>query len=189
MTNIGSYRVRVLTQSAGEQEAVLSPATIDDMPSDWTFSWRELWQRTNFALQNIVKLVYEEQVWGLVRYTVFPYPGIPETLEIEHLEANPISRDQQANRLIEPIGKWLIWYATQVSLQFCSGGVSDTPVVLVSLDSAVDYYRDIIQMQYVRATNIAPGENGYVFKFSRDNAAAFCRRHESQWGVPILLDS
>lgn len=188
MVGIGSYRVRVLTQAAGEQEAVISPARVDDMPNSWTFSWQELWQRTNFDLQNIVKLVYEQQVWGLIRYSVFPYPGSPETLEIEQLEANPVSRGQQANRLIEPIGKWLIWYATQVGLRYCSGGVSDTPVLLVSLDSAVDYYRDIIEMQYVGAINIAPGEDGYVFKFSTDNAAAFCQRQESQWGVPTPLD-
>jgi hypothetical protein len=189
LADIGSYRVRVLTQERGEQEAVISPATVDDMPSNWTFRWKELWRRTDFDLQSIVKLVYNQQVWGLIRYIVFPYPGIPETLEIQHLESNPVSRGQEANRLIEPIGKWLFWYATQVGLQYCSGGLSDTPIILVSLDSAFDYYRDIIEMQYVGATNLAPGEDGYVFKFSRDNAAAFTRRHESQWGIPTFVDS
>ncbi|MBD2083529.1 hypothetical protein NDI49_05145 [Trichocoleus sp. ST-U3] len=187
--DIGSYRVRVLTQAAGEQEAVISPARMEDMPNNWTFSWQELWQRTDFEVQNIVKLVYEEQVWGLIRYGVNLYADSPETLEIEHLEANPISRGKLANRLIEPIGKWLIWYATQVSLRYCSGGGSDTPIFLVSLDSAFDYYRDIIEMQYVGAKSIAPGDDGYVFKFSRDNAAAFCRRHERQWGIPASVDS
>ncbi|MFE1744872.1 hypothetical protein [Coleofasciculus sp. H7-2] len=186
---IGSYRVRILTQAAGEQDAVISPATIDDMPNNWTFNWQELWQRTDFEVQNIVKLVYEEQVWGLIRYIVFPYPGTPHTLEIEHLETNPVSRGQQANRLIEPIGKWLIWYVTQISLRYCSGGMNDTPLVLVSVDSAFDYYRDIIEMQYIGATTIAPGEDGYVFKFTRDNAAEFTRRQEQQWGYPTPVDS
>ena len=189
LADIGSYRVRVLTQESGEQEAVISPATVDDMPSNWTFHWQELWRRTDFDLQSIVKLVYDQQVCGLIRYIVFPYPGTPETLEIQHLESNPVTRGQQANRLIEPIGKWLFWYATQVGLQYCSGGLSDTRIILVSLDSAFDYYRDIIEMEYMGATNIAPGEDGYVFKFSRDNAAAFTRRHESQWGIPTPVDS
>lgn len=189
MADIGSYRVRVLTQDKGEQEAVISPATVDDMPSNWNFPWRELWRRTDFEFQNIVKLVYAGQIWGLIRYSVYLYPYLPETVEIDQIETNPISRGQQPNRLLEPIGKWLIWYATQVGLRYFSVGESEALIFLVSLNSAVDYYRDIIEMEYMGATNIAPGEDGYVFKFSRDNAAAFSRRHESQWGIPTPVDS
>jgi len=68
LTTIGSYQVKVQLQSAGEQLAVLSPATEEDMPNDWTFNWSSLWQRTDFDCQNIVKLVYSGQVWGLVRF-------------------------------------------------------------------------------------------------------------------------
>ncbi|MBG1263241.1 hypothetical protein [Nostoc commune] len=53
LADIGSYRVRILTQERGEQEAVISPATVDDMPSNWTFRWKELWRRTDFEFQNI----------------------------------------------------------------------------------------------------------------------------------------
>jgi hypothetical protein len=42
------------------------------------------------------------------------------------------------------IGKWLIWYATQIGLRYCSGGVSDTLILLKSLDSAFDYYIESI---------------------------------------------
>ncbi|MFN6489217.1 MAG: hypothetical protein RMY33_004380 [Nostoc sp. DedQUE03] len=70
-----------------------------------------------------------------------------------------------------------------------ANATSEALIFLVSLNSAVDYYRDIIEMEYMGATNIAPGEDGYVFKFSRDNAAAFTRRHESQWGIPTPVDS
>ncbi|BAZ10072.1 hypothetical protein NIES4071_18860 [Calothrix sp. NIES-4071] len=189
MTYIGSYKVQVLTKNGVKQEAIISPATVDDMPSNWTFAWRELWQRTDFELQNIIKLVYDQQIWGLIRYSVFPYPGIPESLEVEHLETNPINTGKLANRLVEPVGKWLMWYATQVSLRLCSGGVKDIFVILVSLDVAVDYYRDIIEMEYMGATTIAPGEDGYVFKFTRNNAATFSRQIESTWGTPTLIDS
>lgn len=189
MVDIGSYRVRVMTQVAGEQEAVITPATVDDMPTNWTFNWQELWRRADFEIGNIIKLTYQEQVWGLIRYSLYRYPDSPETLEIEHLETNPASRGQETNRLIVPIGKWLIWYGTQVALRYCSGGENDTPVFLISLDSAVDYYRDIIEMEFITATNIAPGEDGYIFKFSRNNAAAFCQRQERQWGAPTGIDS
>lgn len=188
MTDIGAYSVRVSTQIAGEQNAILSPATAADMPVNWTCSWPTFWENTDFELGSIVKLEYQNQVWGLIRYILYPYPGVPEILEIENLEANPVSRGQQANRLIEPIGKWLIWYATQVSLRYCSGGSSDTLTLLVSLDDALEYYRDIIEMEYVGQTTIAPGEDGYVFKFSREKATQFCWKHEQRWGDPVLVN-
>jgi hypothetical protein len=141
------------------------------MPTNWTFNWQELWRRTDFDLQNIVKLVYDQQIWGLIRYTVFPYPGLPETLEIEQLETNPISRGQQANRLIIPIGKWLIWYATQLGLRYCSGGVRDTLIVLVSVDGGVEgeYYLPPLSFRSGRATFTAPGSR-------QSNCSCGCNR-------------
>lgn len=189
MTRLGEYLVSVQTRDADQQTALLTPALMEDMPSEWTFDWPGLWQRTDISCQNIVKLVYEEQVWGLVRYGLYPYPGTPRFLEIEQLEANPTSRGETAFRLIEPIGKWLIWYATQVGLQSCEQVADDTLIFLVSFSAAVSYYRDIVQMQYFGPTTIAPGEDGYAFRFSRTEAAAFCRRQENQWGVPTPLNS
>ena len=186
MTAIGSYQVTIQTQSAGEQVAVLYPAKAEEMPTNWTFDWSALWQSTDFDCQNIVKLVYAGQVWGLVRYGLYPYPGNPKFLEIEQLEANPTSRGEDTNRLIKPIGQWLIWYATKVGLQYCLED-GNTLIFLVSLDSAVGYYRYRIQMEYLEPVTIAPGEDGYAFRFSRTDAAGFCRRHESQWGVPTSL--
>lgn len=107
MTRLGSYLVSVQTRDAGQQTALLTSALSGDMPTDWIFDWPGLWQRTDISCQNIIKLVYEEQVWGLVRYGLYPYPGTPRFLEIEQLEANPTSRGETAFRLIEPIGKWL----------------------------------------------------------------------------------
>ncbi|EDX74512.1 hypothetical protein MC7420_4036 [Coleofasciculus chthonoplastes PCC 7420] len=189
MTTIGSYQVKVQLQSAGEQLAVLSPATEEEMQNDWTFNWSSLWQRTDFDCQNIVKLVYSGQVWGLVRYGLYPYPGTPRFLEIEQLEANPTSRGERTDRLLVPIGKWLIWYSTKVGLQYCSGSANDPLIGLVSLASAVAYYRDVIQMEYLDAVTIAPGEDGYAFRFLRTAAATFCQRHEREWGIPTLLES
>lgn len=188
MTTIGSYQVKVRFQLTGENCAVVSPAQLQDMPNHWTFDWPGLWKRTDFDCQNIIKLVYSEQVWGLARYGIYPYPYPPQFLEIEQLEANPTSQGESNQRLIEPIGKWLIWYCTKVGLQYCSGTNNDTIVTLVSLANAISYYRDVIQMEYLDAVTIAPGEDGYAFRFSRTAATAFCQRHEAQWGVPTVLD-
>jgi hypothetical protein len=189
MVHIGAYQVSVKIKDVNNQTAVLTPATADDMPTDWSFDWPGFCHKTDFDCENIVKLVYEKQIWGLVRYGLYPYPGSPKFLEIEHLETNPTSRGQKTERLIEPVGKWLIWYAVQVGLRYCSEDVSERLIELVSLEEAFTYYRDIIQMQYLAPTTIAPGEDGYVFKFSRTEARAFCNRQEIDWGVPSSFDS
>lgn len=188
MTPVKSFQVSVLARTGTQQTALLTPATEEDMPTDWTFNWLLLWQATDFDCQNIIKLIYDKQLWGLVRYGVYPYSDStsPQFLEIEHLETNPASRGELSERLIVPIGKWLIWYAVQVGLQCCSG--TDTLIVLVSLEDAINYYRDVIQMQYLGPTTIAPGEDGYAFKFSKKEAKAFCNRQENEWGAPTSLN-
>lgn len=189
MTNLGSFQVSVQTRSPDLETAILTSATLEDMPSNWTFSWQELWRRTDFDCQNIVKLIYQQQIWGLVRYGLYPYPGTPKFLEIEQLETNPTNRGPLAERIIGPVGKWLIWYAVQVGLQYCSGEASNKVILVVSLNQAFDYYRDIVQMQYLGQKTIAPGEEGDVFIFSRTEATAFCQRHERQWGNPTPFNT
>lgn len=189
MVHIGAYQVSVKIKDVNNQMAVLTPATGEDMPTDWSFDWPGFWQKTDFDCENIVKLVYEEQIWGLVRYGLYPYPGSPKFLEIEHLETNPTSRGQKTERLIEPVGKWLIWYAIQVGLRYCAEGVSDRFILLESVEDAFTYYRDIIQMQYIAPKTTPSGEDLYVFRFSREEARAFCLRQESEWTVPSFIDS
>jgi hypothetical protein len=189
MTAIGSIQVSIQTREMGQKTAVLTPATIEDIPNNWSFAWQRLWQVTDLDCQNIIKLLYDQQVWGFVRYGLYPYPGQPKFIEIEHLEANPISRGIDDNRLIVPIGQWLIWYATQVGLKYCSVDFDDPLVVLVSLEEALCYYRDTIGMEFLGATTIAPGEDGYAFRFNKREAISFCSRIERQWGKPSLLDS
>ncbi|MBD2041312.1 hypothetical protein [Microcoleus sp. FACHB-672] len=188
MTSIGSYHVKVQIQAGGDRFASLSPAREADMPADWSFDWLGLWQNTDFECQNIVKLVYLNQVWGLARYGLYPYPGLPRFLEIEQLEANPTSRGEMTDRPIIPIGKWLIWYSIKVGLQYCLVATNEPLIILVSLKSAVSYYRDVIMMEYLEPVTIAPGEDGYAFRFSSTAAAAFCQRHENEWGVPTFID-
>jgi hypothetical protein len=188
LTTIGSYQVKVQLQSAGEDYAMLAPARVEDMPNDWSFDWPGLWQRADFDCQSIVKLVYSDQIWGLVRYGLYPYPGTPKFLEIEQLEANPTSRGESTERLLVPIGKWLIWYSTKVGLQYCMEAANAPLIVLASLPGAVGYYRDIVKMECLGSVTIAPGEEGYAFRFLRTAATDFCQGHESEWGVPTFLN-
>lgn len=104
MTSIGSYQVPVKTLAAGIELALVTPAALDDMPTDWAFDCPGLWRATDFECQNIIK-AYESQVWGLVRYGLYYYPGPPSFLEIEQLESNPANQGEATNRLIEPVGK------------------------------------------------------------------------------------
>ncbi|MEH2169857.1 MAG: hypothetical protein V7K41_25045 [Nostoc sp.] len=188
MTTIGSYQVKVQIQSTAEEIVCLSPARENDMPTDWSCNWLNFWKNTSFDCQNIVKLVYGGKVWGLVQYGLYPHPGYPRFLEIEHIEAHPTSRGDVAERLIEPIGKWLIWYAIKVSLGFCQTEADEPLVILQALDTAVSYYRDKVQMEYLGFARSTPGEDLYGFRFSRTAAAKFCQLHESQWGEAKLYE-
>lgn len=193
MTTIGSYQVKVLIESNTEEVAFISPATIDDMPTNWSCNWLNICNETAFYCQNIVKLVYRNKIWGLIKYSLYPYtyPDLnpPIYLEINNLEAHPTSRGDVATRLIEPIGKWLIWYATKVAFKFCQVTPVESFVWLESLDKAVPYYRDKVQMEYLGFSRSTPsGEDLYVFRFSRTAAAEFCQRHEARWGKPKLYE-
>jgi len=188
LTSIGSYQVKIQDRSAGEQVALILAAKEDDMPRDWSFSWSSLWKNTDFECQNIVKLVYTDRMWGLVRYGLYPYPGSPKYLEIEQLEAYPTSQDESADRPIAPIGKWLIWYCIEIALTYCIVPENKPLVVLVSLESAVSYYRDVIMMEYLGPAPGPPGEDLYAFRFSPTAARSFCERQENQYGVPTLVN-
>jgi hypothetical protein len=190
MYDIGSYAVTVHSPD-GAKTAVLSPAAVEDMPSNWDFFWSILWENTSFEYQNIAKLTCEGQVWGLVRYSVYPISDRQNVmvLEIEHLEANPISRGEVDRRLVEPIGKWLIWYAARVALQYCLCADDDTAIVLAAVPDAVDYYRDVIEMEYLGVAPSAPGEDAYAFRFTRAAATAFCSRQEQEWGIPTAINA
>ncbi|HHP7229888.1 MAG TPA: hypothetical protein ACFCUY_03390 [Xenococcaceae cyanobacterium] len=185
---LNNYLVPIQTNSSETELALLAPAIESDMPVNWTCAWNNIWNKMDGDCQSIIKLVYQNQIWGLMRYGIYPYPGEPLFLEIEHLETNPTSIGQVANRVIKPIGKWLIWYAIQEALKLCNISDNDPLVILVSLEQAFKYYRDTIEMEYVGATTIAPGEDGYAFRFTKKQAIAYSQRHESQWGTVRIID-
>ncbi|HZG73173.1 MAG TPA: hypothetical protein VEY51_16680, partial [Chondromyces sp.] len=173
MYSIGVYEVPVTTMAKTSIRARLEPAREKDMPmlSKWNFEWRELWDRTNFEYQNIVKLSYENLVSGLIRYAVYlSEEDKPYLLEVLHLES--IRKEE---RSVEPIGKWLLWYAVQTGLNFCTPDPSGTLISLDSVENAIPYYRDIIKMESLGWVTLAPGEDGYAFRFTLTEARNFCR--------------
>ena len=64
-------------------------------------------------------------------------------------------------------------------------------LTLVRLDSVVDaipYYRDKVKMEGLGWTDIAPGEQGYAFKFTKQGAEEFCGRLEQCYSEPVQLN-
>lgn len=183
------YRVRVLDRYGIELDAYLEPALEEDMPSlsssDWTFNWCEFWQNTDFDCEAIIKLSCQEEVLGLVRFGLYPYPFLDDAaqyLEILHLEC--VSK---LIRSVNPVGFWLLWYAFQIGLQYCVGEADGTLFRLDSLEEAIPYYRDKVKMEELGWTTIAPGESGYAFRFTQFGAQEFCKEVEQEYGCPVQL--
>ena len=187
MVTIGLCEVTITTPN-GNQKALLAPAIKQDMPTNWSFAWGDLWQISDFEYQDIIKLSYLDQVWGFIRYSVFPDED-RQIVEIEHLEVNPISTYDKYPRMVEPIGKWLIWYVAKLALELCPCAETDTLIILASNTDAVDYYRDIIKMEYLGNAPSAPGEDGYAFRFTREKASEFCDTQERECGSVWRFDS
>ncbi len=186
--SIGIYDVAVTTTGKSPAIARLEPARKEDMPSSgkWCFDWKALWERTNFDYQSIIKISYNNSILGLVRYAVYlsPETNKPYLLEILHLESIP-----KDLRLVEPLGKWLIWYAVETGLQFCNPSEGGTLISLDSVEDAITYYRDIIEMEPLGWVTIAPGEDGYAFRFVPEEAQKFCRKQAAAYGHPTRINT
>jgi hypothetical protein len=180
MYSIGVYKVPVISIKNTRVIATLEPAKEEEMPTfgKWNFDWKNIWRITNFQYQNIIKLSYQDSLSGLIRYAVYTSEeDVPYLLEVLHLESVP--KDQ---RLVSPIGSWLIWYAVQTGLEYCIPDESDTLISLDSLEDAIPYYRDIIKMESLGWVTIAPGEDGYAFRFTTTEARNFCGRQTNTYG-------
>ena len=181
------YYVNVINQQDGEKvTACLSPCEETDILSlnlnDWNCNWQGFWNQADWDCECIVKLTFRGEIFGLIHFALYPYPpvnNIAEYLEILHIECK-----NQPNRLITPVGFWLIWYATKIALEYCQGNSSESIVELDAVEDAIDYYRDKVMMEEIGWTTIAPGEEGYAFKFSQSSAQQFCQRIEIKYGIP-----
>lgn len=183
------YKVKVIDNSGIKLDAYLEPAKEEDMPSmslpDFTFAWREFWQNSDFGCEAIIKLSYDGKVLGLMRFGLYPYSLVGDPAEyIEVLHFQCVSKHR---RFVNPVGFWLLWYATQIGFNYCVGEADGTLLKLDSLEDAIPYYRDKVNMEGLGWTNIAPGETGYAFKFTKERAKEFCTRVEQEYGYPVRL--
>lgn len=188
MYSIGAYKVPVNTQAQTSIQVRLEPAKEEDMPisSKWNFKWKELWEKTDFEYQNIIKLSYKDTLLGLIRYAVYlTDENIPYLVEVLHIQSVP-----KDTRMVAPIGQWLLWYAVQIALNFCTFNENDEALVyLDSLEDAIPYYRDIIKMESLGWVTIAPGEDGYAFQFTVTGAKHFCERQTNTYGHSQRINS
>ncbi|MFM6349535.1 MAG: hypothetical protein ACKPFK_31010, partial [Dolichospermum sp.] len=116
----------------------------DPITGRWIFPWEdELRQSAKSEKRILVKFEYEKKILGLLSYVVGTSQN---SLVIEHLETEQNIKD----RLVEPVGKWLLWYCYKVGISFCLGkDLEDIPLILVfSKPKAFNYYKEKIGMTY-----------------------------------------
>lgn len=183
------YKVNVIDNLGIKLDAYLEPAKEEDMSSmgspNFTFAWRELWQKSDFDCEAIIKLSHQGKVLGLIRFGLYPYylsGDPPEYIEVLHLQC--VSKER---RLVNPVGFWLLWYAAQIGFNYCISETDGTFFRLDSLEDAIPYYRDKVSMEELGWTNISPGKEGYAFRFTQERAKEFCTRIEQEYGYPLRL--
>jgi hypothetical protein len=182
---VNTYQVKltntnqvIYLSQAAQQDIVSASNTLD-------CDWLNFWSNLDTDCESIMKLECQGIVQGLIHIGLYPYPpldGKPEYLEIIALEAI-----QRPHRLVKPVGLYLIWYATKTSLSNCTGNKDKSIVELDSLESAIDYYRDQVRMEGRGWVTLGPYEDGYAFRFSREQAITFCNRIEQQYGIPETI--
>jgi hypothetical protein len=182
--SLHSYAIKVVDSSEIAFEAVLEPATAEDMPINWTCNWVNFWNRADFDCEAIIRLSCQGRLLGLIRFALYPYTetGLAsaiECVEILHLETLP-----RRDRNVHPVGFWLIWYAVRIALDFCVGEADGTLVKLDAIKAAIPYYRDKVMMEGLGWTTIAPREDGYAFRFTEQGATAFLNRQQNTYGIP-----
>lgn len=190
---ISTYRVDVKRKNSMglmiDDFAYLEEATKEDMPSNnssnWNCDWNGFWERADFDCEAIIKFSCKGVILGLIRFALYPFDGEgtpPQYLEILHLECLP-----KKCRDVNPVGFWLIWYACQISLAYCTGEKDGTLLRLDALDSAMSYYENKVGMIGLGWTTYpGTGEDVYAFSFTKESAQQFCFKIEREYGVPVL---
>jgi hypothetical protein len=183
--NIYSYKVNVFDIENRKKIAHISPATKDEIINlnrkIWCCKWLNFWEYADWDCEGIVKLTLENNILGLIHFALYPYPFLnnkPEYLEILHIEC--LTGDK---RLVNPVGFWLIWYVCQIAINNCQGDNKEGIILLDALEQAIGYYRDKVMMESIGWKTIAPGEEGYAFRFTQKSAKKFCTRIQRKYGT------
>lgn len=182
--NLYSYTVKVTDNVGVAQQAALEPAMEEDMPTDWTCNWVDFWEKADFDCEAIIKLSSQERLLGLVRLALYPYIELDNAKNFEYVEILNLEALPRKNRLLQPVGLWLIWYAVRIALDFCPGETDGTLLRLDAMKNAISYYRDKVMMEGLGWTAVAPREEGYAFRFTKQGAAEFLERQQNAYGTP-----
>ena len=198
MSHIGKYLVPIKTKLGQNDKALLESAQAHDMnaPNFKKYPWPNIWALAlKTEWEGFVKLSYEAKVLGLLQYAVFPeelpdddtfiYEKQEGFVKVEYLEA---VKDAD-KRLVDPIGQWLMWYATQVALTYCKGNKNGTILGLLSEPESIGYYKDTILMEGGSLPDEHQGVTLNAFKFSQCGAEEFCERVIAEYGEPISASS
>lgn len=168
------------------QVVYLAKATLEDIEavsSVLTCDWLNFWNQSYPGCEEIIKLECDGKVQGLIYFSKYPFPL--EGREPEYLEINALETVRSPNRIVNPVGLYLIWYAAKLSLEAgCIENEDGSVIELDALESAIDYYRDKVKMEGQGCVNLAPGEEGYAFRFTKEQAIDYCERIERQYGTP-----
>ena len=153
-----SYTVKVTDNIGAAQYEVLEPAIQEDMPTDWTCNWVNFWNRADFGCEAIIKLSSQGRLLGLLRFALYPYIEPYDPKNFEYVEILQLETLPRKERLLQPIGLWLIWYAVQIALDFCPGQTDGTLLRLDATKAAISYYREKVMMEGLGWVTIAPGK-------------------------------
>jgi hypothetical protein len=195
LLSIGDWKVPVKNSNSQVEYAILSDFSASDLvklPSSFGFPWSHINQITDPDWQQIKKISYDDKIQGLIRYEIRPQPEVEDPSDILGLDHELIfvlhlETKQGSERLVEPLGKWLVWYAAKVASQVCSGTQNGIFVGLIAIPTAREYYEDKIGMSNNGNTNFPDGSPGYAFSFNQQQAEQFCEQHEQRHGCPIQV--
>lgn len=192
-----TYRVLVKTKESAPINGIVGPISKERLPTDWDFEWPYIWDRTDFSGQAIIALSVEGAVWGVVKFGLYPCGDTdisPEVMVVEQLEAHPSRNKNRSPFLskpppspepyIDPVGRWLMWYACQIALDNCQPEEEKPLIVLDAAFDAVDYYIDIIGMKMTDDSVSSSGEDSYGFSFDTDEAEDFWAMQHVSFGKP-----
>jgi hypothetical protein len=193
LSYIGSYTIPVVHRQNKERDnGLILPAERDDMSnSHLSFNWTGVWQSTWFGWEGIVKCVYQGSVKGLMQYAIQP------TAEPEDEHFNPRKQaglveivyletiQDIEERLIDPVGYWLIWYAVQIGFKYCTGSNNGSILGLSAKPEACDYYKNKVRMEYGNFTASTPTTvTTKPFRFTNHDANSYCERLYAKYGKP-----